>query len=146
MRAVPEWVGETDNSAIPKVVKLRILLKYEGKCYKTGHKFRPADLIEFDHIIALCNGGENRESNIAPILGTVHKAKTAEDVLTRSKTDRLRAKHLGLWPRGQKIQSRGFPKRSAASKSEKFQSNGETHVRSHHQLGTEVKFPRLPRP
>lgn len=99
-RAVAEWVGATPDSVIPKHVKLRILLRYHGKCYKTGHKFRPGDLIEFDHIQALCNGGENRERNIAPILGgVVHQAKTKADVGERARTDRMRAKHLGLWPK-----------------------------------------------
>jgi 5-methylcytosine-specific restriction protein A len=67
-RARPEWIGRNADSPIPKVVKLRILLRYGGRCHRTGHKFRPGDRIEFDHIIALCNGGENRENNIAPIL------------------------------------------------------------------------------
>lgn len=100
MRELPEWIGATDDTPPPKRVKLRLLLKYEGRCYRTKHKFRPGDPIEYDHIIALCNGGQNRESNLAPILGgKPHQEKTAEDVAERAKTDRLRAKHLGLWPK-----------------------------------------------
>lgn len=111
-RSTPEWIGRTDDSAIPKIVKLRVLLRYEGRCYKTGHKFRPGDKIEFDHVKALCNGGENREGNLAPILGAAHKVKTAADVAERAKTDRLKAKHLGLWPEPvRKLQGRGFEKR-----------------------------------
>lgn len=111
-RAVPEWIGASPDSPIPKHVKARILLKYDGKCYRTGHKFRAGDPIEFDHIKALCNGGENRESNIAPILGgKPHKEKTAEDVREKTKTDRLRMKNLGLWPKSKRpLQSRGFDK------------------------------------
>jgi 5-methylcytosine-specific restriction protein A len=113
-RAVEEWIGFDANAPIPKRVKLRVLLAYGGKCYRTGHKFRPGDKIEFDHIKALCNGGENRESNLAPILGgKVHQEKTREDVSERVKTDRMRAKNLGLWPPpARKIASRGFPKRA----------------------------------
>jgi 5-methylcytosine-specific restriction protein A len=103
-RAVDEWVGATDDTRPPKRVQLRLLLKYEGRCYRTGHKFRPGDKIEFDHIKALCNGGLNVESNLAPILGgKPHQEKTREDLAERVKTDRLRAKNLGLWPK-----SRGF--------------------------------------
>ncbi len=112
-RAVSEWVATHDDQAIPKHVKARILLAYDGRCHKTNHKFRPGDRIEFDHIIALCNGGEHRERNIAPILGgKVHQAKTAEDVKVRAKITRIRLKSAGLWaaPR-RSIQSRPFPKR-----------------------------------
>lgn len=117
-RSVDEWIGFDHDAPVPKRVKLRILIAYGGKCYRSGHKFRPGDRIEFDHIKALCNAppGENwnRESNIAPILGgKVHQAKTAEDRAEKSKTDRMQAKHLGLWPKGQRIQSRGFSRRPA---------------------------------
>lgn len=114
-RAVPEWIGATPDTPIPKRVRLRILIRYGGRCYKTQHKFRPGDRIEFDHIRALCNGGENRESNIAPILGgKVHDEKSAADVDERVKTDRTKAKHLGLWPApSRKMQSRPFPRSRA---------------------------------
>lgn len=113
-RETDEWFGKTDDTPIPKRVKDRILLRYDRRCHRTGVTFRAGDRIEFDHIKALCNGGENRESNIAPILGgKVHRAKTAEDVGERVKTARVRLKHLGQWPKGQKIASRGFEKRWA---------------------------------
>jgi len=110
MRTVEEWRGAHDDAEIPKRVKLRLLLKYDGRCYRSGHKFRPGDVIEFDHIIALCNGGEHREGNLAPILGgKVHREKTASDVAIRAKTDRLRAKNAGLWPKSRTpLKSRGF--------------------------------------
>jgi 5-methylcytosine-specific restriction protein A len=118
-REVPEWIGVDADAPVPKRVKLRLLIKYGGRCYRSGHKFRPGDKIEFDHIKALCNAppGENwnRESNLAPILGgKVHQEKTRADIDERVKTDRMRAKHLGLWPKGQKIQSRGFDRRRPA--------------------------------
>jgi 5-methylcytosine-specific restriction protein A len=111
-RAVEEWIGATADTPIPKRVKLRVLVRDGGRCHRTGHKFRPGDVIEFDHIVALCNGGENRETNIAPILGgKIHQAKTAADVAERAKTDRLRAKNLGLWPKSKTpLRSRGFQK------------------------------------
>lgn len=115
-RSVEEWVGKDHDTPIPKRVKLRVLLRYGGKCYRTGHKFRPGDVIEYDHVKALCNApaGENwnRESNIAPILGgKTHQAKTAEDVAMRVKADRTLAKHLGLHKSktGQKIAQRANP-------------------------------------
>lgn len=115
-RSVPEWIGKTPDTPVPKAVKLRVLLAYNGRCHKSGHKFRPGDRIEYDHVIALCNGGENRETNLAPILGgKVHQEKTAADVAERSKVARIKAKHLGLWPAPSRpMQSRPFPKRAGA--------------------------------
>lgn len=112
-RAVPEWIGAHPDTPIPKRVKARILLRYEGRCYRTGHKFRPGDRIEFDHILALCNGGENRESNIAPILGgRVHQEKTAIDDAVKAKTRRLILKHSGQWPKSKRpLRGRPFPSR-----------------------------------
>ncbi|WP_210209325.1 HNH endonuclease [Fulvimarina endophytica] len=81
-------------------MKQRIFVRHGGKCHRTGVKIGPTDAKDFDHVIALCNGGENRESNIAPILaGKPHAEKTAEDVAIKSKTARMRAKHLGLHPK-----------------------------------------------
>jgi hypothetical protein len=60
----------------------------------------PGDAWDLDHIRALINGGENREGNLAPILhGRPHKEKTALDVAEKAKVARLRAKHLGIYPK-----------------------------------------------
>lgn len=96
-RAVPEWRGATPDTPVPTRVKQRVFLRYRGRCHRTGVKIMPGQAWDTDHVIALINGGENRESNLAPILrGKVHKDKTAEDVKIKSKTARMQAKHLGL--------------------------------------------------
>lgn len=113
-RSVEEWVGKDHDTPIPKRVKLRVLMAHGERCYRSGHKFRSGDPIEFDHIKALCLAppGENwnRESNLAPILGgKIHQAKTREDVDMRVKADRIKAKSLGLWPKSPRpMQSRPF--------------------------------------
>lgn len=117
-RSVEEWVGKDHDTPIPKRVKLRVLIAHGGKCWKTGHKFRPGDVIEYDHKRALCNAphGENwnRESNIGPILGgKVHQAKSADDRRERDKTNRMYLKNLNQWPApARKMQSRPFPRRT----------------------------------
>lgn len=110
-RIVDEWIGATPDTAIPKRVRVRVFDRYGGRCYKSGRKIMPGDVWQVDHIVALINGGENRESNLAPILDAPHKEKSAGDVAIKAKTARIRAKHLGLdkigkrpWP------SRPFPK------------------------------------
>lgn len=95
-REVEEWRGKTDDSAIPPRVKLRVWTRCEGKCALTGRKLRPGDLHDIDHILALANGGEHRETNLQLVSREAHKVKTAADVATRAKTDRTRAKHLGI--------------------------------------------------
>lgn len=98
-REVPEWIGKDADSAIPPRVKLRIWERCGGRCYLSGRKIMPSDAYDFDHIVALCNGGENRETNIMLALRAKHREKTARDVAEKSKVARVRAKHLGLKPK-----------------------------------------------
>ena len=96
-RAVEEWIGRTPDSAIPPRVKLRVFEAHGGICHITGRKITPGDEWDADHILAICNGGENRESNLAPAIREAHRAKTASDVAQKSKDARVRAKHLGVY-------------------------------------------------
>lgn len=112
-RSVDEWIAKHDDQAIPPRVKLRIWNREGGICALTGRKIMPGEAFDFDHRIALINGGEHRESNIVLALREAHKAKTREDVAIKSKVARIRAKHLGIFPKpARKIQSRGFAKRA----------------------------------
>jgi 5-methylcytosine-specific restriction protein A len=95
-RALPEWVGKTPDTPVPPRVKIRIFAKYDGVCYLSGRKIGPADQWDAEHIIAIINGGENRERNLAPALVEPHREKTARDVAEKSKVARIRARHLGL--------------------------------------------------
>lgn len=110
-RAVEEWIGKTDDTQAPTRVRLRVFEAYNGRCHWSGRKIKPGDAWDCDHVIAIINGGENRETNLAPILrGKPHKEKTAADVAEKSKVARMRAKHLGIHPASKaKIRSRGFP-------------------------------------
>lgn len=111
-RELDEWVGAKPDTAIPPRVRLRVLLAYGGKCYKSGRKIMPGDSWQIDHVRALINGGENRESNLAPILDTEHKVKTRADVEEKSKTYRMAAKNAGTWPKSpHRIQSKPFQRR-----------------------------------
>jgi 5-methylcytosine-specific restriction endonuclease McrA len=96
VRSVDEWVGKSDDAAIPERVKLRIWVRCEGRCHITGRKILPGDAYDFDHIRALCNGGAHRESNLAPALRAKHREKTALDLKTRAKTDAIAKKHAGI--------------------------------------------------
>ena len=114
MRTVPEWIGRTDNSAIPPRVKLRIYDAAKGKCVVCT---LTASSYECDHIVPLILGGSNRESNLQLLCVPCHKAKTKLDVKLKAKVARVRMRHLGVAPLKRKIQSAGFrraaPQRTA---------------------------------
>ncbi len=63
-QTVPEWIAKHENEAIPPRVKLRIFQKFNKRCAVCTllivGKLRP----EYDHVSALINGGQHRESNI----------------------------------------------------------------------------------
>lgn len=95
-RSLEEWIGKTDDAKIPPRVLARIFLAHNGTCHISGRIIRPGERWQADHIRALCNGGEHRESNLAPALIDPHKAKSRMDVAEKSRVARKRKKHLGL--------------------------------------------------
>lgn len=96
-RALPEWVGSSPDSAIPPRVRLRIFERYDGRCAcGCNRKIMVGEKWDCEDEIAIINGGERRESNLRPFLTEHHKAKTAADVAIKSKTYRVRSRHLGI--------------------------------------------------
>lgn len=124
-RSVPEWIGKSSNSAVPPRVRLRIFLRYEGRCQCGCNRLiRPGEAWECEDTIALINGGERRESNLKPWLKGHQKEKTAADVAEKSRVYRKAAKHYGITAKRAKIKSRGFekaaPQRKASAPIEKW--------------------------
>jgi 5-methylcytosine-specific restriction endonuclease McrA len=68
-------------------------------CWLSGRKITPADKWDLDHKIALCNGGKNCESNLAPALRDKHREKTKADVAERTETDGMSKRHFGIKPK-----------------------------------------------
>jgi len=101
-RSAPEWIGKTDDTAIPPRVRLRVFEAHEGRCAISGRKIMAGDKWQIDHKVALINGGQHRETNLQPVLDAPHKAKTAEDVKIKAKNDRVRKKHLGIKPKSKR--------------------------------------------
>ncbi len=117
-RTTPEWIGANPDAKIPPRVKLRVFETHWGKCHISGRRIQAGEPWDCDHVVALVNGGEHRESNLAPALRDKHREKTKADVAEKSTVYRKRAKHIGLAPVKRKIQSAGFrrnpPQRTAS--------------------------------
>ena len=96
MRQTKEWIGKSDDAKVPDYVRLRVFNHHNGICHISDRKITAADAWELEHILALCNGGEHREANLAPALAKPHKIKTRDDLAIKAKNDRVRKKHLGL--------------------------------------------------
>jgi len=108
-RSVEEWIGATPDTPVPPRVKARVFTRYDGRCYLSDRKIGAGDAWEVEHVKALALGGENRESNLAPALVDAHRDKTRDDRQRIAKADRVRAKHLGIYPRSKRpLKSRGF--------------------------------------
>lgn len=106
-RSTDEWIGKDDNIIPPPRVRLRIFDAAGGKCHCCGRKIMAGEYWQQDHIIALCNGGANRESNLAPACRNCCYAKTAEDIAEKAEVAATRKAHvlpkpLSTWGRGSK--------------------------------------------
>lgn len=95
-RAVTEWIGATSDTAIPARVRLRVFDRAHGRCEICSRKIMSGNDWQADHIVALINGGENRESNLRCVCAWCHGEKTKSDVAEKSRVARIRKKRLGL--------------------------------------------------
>lgn len=122
-RAVPEWIGKTDDSAIPPRVRLRVFEAHGGVCHLSGRRIQAGEPWDCDHIVALVNGGMHRESNLAPALRDKHRAKTADDVREKSIVRRKQMKFLGITPK------KGRPMPGSKASGLRKRMNGEVERR-----------------
>lgn len=96
-RSVLEWIGASDDTRPPPKVLLRCYLKFHGRCAECGRRIGNGVAWNADHIIALVNGGENREFNLQPLcLKPCHQAKTATDLAEKSTVYHRILKHVGI--------------------------------------------------
>jgi len=106
-RAVPEWVGKTPDTPVPDRVYDRVWERCNGHCKQCTRAIRPGDLHHVDHIKALANGGQNRESNLQILCGWCHQGKTREDVAVKAKNYQRRKRHRGIKKRSSFQTNRG---------------------------------------
>lgn len=100
-RSTPEWIGKTDDTVVPPRVRAGLYLDAGGKCKICTRFIDGCKLTaQADHIIALINGGKNRESNLQLVCNECHAIKTKADVAEKATVYRKRLAHLGLKPKG----------------------------------------------
>lgn len=123
-RRVEEWIGKSHDTAAPPRVRLRVWDRCKGKCHRCARKIPVGDAWILEHLIALINGGENREDNLCLTCSWCKPIKDAEDVAEKSKTAAVRANHILPRPPSQwaKPPKRKAPPQHKASKplSDKF--------------------------
>ena len=107
-RSVPEWRGKTDDSPVPLRVRLRIFERHGGICFISGRQIRAGECWNLDHIVALINGGEHRELNLAPVLVEPHKVKTKQDIKEKAVVAKKRKSFLGIRAKKRKMGYRRF--------------------------------------
>lgn len=96
MRAIPEWIGAHDDQAIPDRVRLRVFVRHGGKCPKCTRNLQPGKWA-CDHIKALANGGEHRETNFQPLcMSPCHSNKTKADRRIKAAADKRRKSAAGI--------------------------------------------------
>jgi 5-methylcytosine-specific restriction protein A len=99
-RSVKEWFPHkpdgtpNDDAQIPPRVKLRVKARSNDCCEACGVRVRYGGQV--DHILALINGGENRETNLRFLCRTCHAGKTRSDVSEKAKTARTQASLAGF--------------------------------------------------
>lgn len=96
MRSLDEWIGKDDDAPVPPRVRGRVFWAKGGKCHKCTREIRIGEDWTCEHVIALINGGANREANLALTCCNCLPEKNADDLAEKSKVYKTRAKHLGI--------------------------------------------------
>jgi 5-methylcytosine-specific restriction endonuclease McrA len=95
-RATPEWIGRDDNEAVPPRVRVRVWDRANGHCQNCTRKIAAGERWVADHILAIINGGANREKNLQLLCDWCdRKVKTPADVAEKKVTARKKGKHIG---------------------------------------------------
>ena len=91
--------------------RVRLFDLHGGTCHLCGEKIQVGEKWDLEHIVPWELTRDDSDDNVKPAHKHCHKEKTAKDVGEMSKADRIRAKHIGAWPKPKRrLQSRGFAK------------------------------------
>lgn len=99
MRTVKEWIGKTDDSMPSPTVRLRIFLTHNSICHLCETKIQVGQKWDASHLKSIWDGGENRETNLAPAHRKCHRDHTSKEKTEQADANRKAMKHLGIKPR-----------------------------------------------
>lgn len=94
---------------ITKAKRIRIFDAAGGICHLCQTKVHVGEPWQVEHVKPLHMGGADDETNMRPAHVHCHAEKSAAENTVRAKTDRVRARHLGIRSPS-KLKSAGFPK------------------------------------
>jgi len=107
-RTLPEWIGKTPDTKVPKRVRQRVYDAHNGTCHICELPIKTAETWHLDHLLALIMGGENREKNLAPAHAHCNLKKANDEKAAKAKVAKIKGRHTGATrPKGQ-LQGRGF--------------------------------------
>lgn len=109
-RTVELWHGRTDDTPAPPRVRLRVWDRCKGRCHRCNRKIPVGDKWILEHLVALINSGTNSEDNLCLTCSWCKPKKDAEDVALKSKTARVRQRHV-LPRQPSRLRGPAFPKR-----------------------------------
>lgn len=96
-RSVKEWIGKTDDTAAPPRVRDRVFTTKDRRCHACNRQVpETGETWTCEHLIAIINGGANRESNLGVTCCNCLPAKNAADVAQKSLVARKRKKARGI--------------------------------------------------
>lgn len=95
---------------------VRIFDAAGGACHICAQPISPGQHWHIDHLKPLWLGGTDDESNMRPAHDRCHISKTSMEAGTRAKSDRARARHLGI----KKYHPRPIPGTKASGWKHKF--------------------------
>lgn len=120
-RSVPEWIGKTPDTTPPDRVRVRVFEAKNGRCHACGRKIATGENWTLEHLTALINGGENRESNLDVTCDWCLPEKNAADVAEKADVYRVKQKHL----LPHKAKTRPMPGSKASGWRKPFNRNAE---------------------
>lgn len=91
--------------------RVRIFDLHGGRCHICSEKVQVGEAWDLEHIVPWELTRDDSDTNVKPAHKNCHKEKTAVDIANIRKADRVRAKHIGAWPKSSApIRSAGFRK------------------------------------
>ncbi len=105
-------VGTTPRKYLTPVQRLRLFERFAGVCQLCGQPIRAGFKWRVEHLRPLSLGGGNELDNLAPVHEACADDKNKDDWTRAAKAKRSKMASLGIKGPRQKIQSRGFAKKT----------------------------------